>query len=197
MAVLRSTDARRSRPTRARLAARLLCVAGAAGFAAAAHAEPPTEYQVKAAFLYNFAKFVEWPRTTFADSTAAIVIGVLGPDPFGADLDRALAAKLVDQHPLQVRRCSTATEAAGCHILFVGMTEERALERTLQSLADSPVLTVGESADFIRLGGIVRFVVVASKVRFEIHNGAAVRAGLRLSSKLLRLALAVHGEEPR
>jgi hypothetical protein len=197
MAILTCRCAAPSARAGARLAAWVFA-AGVAGIAVAgARAEPPTEHQVKAAFLYNFAKFVEWPREAFADSAAPIVIGVLGPDPFGDELDRALAAKLVDRHPLQVRRCATNGEAAGCHVLFVGVTAAEPLRRILQSLADSPVLTVGESADFVRLGGIVRFVVIESKVRFEIHNGAAQRARLRLSSKLLRLALAVHGEDRR
>ena len=194
MSILTARRAHRGLPY-PRVTVSLAVVALGIAAPARAGAEPPTEHQVKAAFLYNFAKFVEWPAEALPDSTTPIVIGVLGPDPFGADLDRTLAGKLVDRHPVQVRRFEEPADVARCHVLFVGIREAPALRPALARLADVPALTVGETDDFLRLGGIVRFVVADNKVRFEINKTAATRARLRLSSKLLRLALVVYEVE--
>jgi uncharacterized protein DUF4154 len=156
-------------------------------------ADPPaTEYQVKAAFLYNFARFVDWPAAAFADSSSSLVIGVLGVDPFGEVLDHTVAGKKVASHPLQVRRCTAPAEAIRCHMLFIAASEEENLTRTLATLENHPVLTVGETADFARRGGMLQFVMRSERLGFEVNVAAASRARLEISSKLLRLAAAVH-----
>lgn len=157
-----------------------------------AQSEPQlTQYQVEAAFLYNFAKYVTWPPQAFAGPDAPLVIGVLGDDPFGDDLTAATArAKTVQGRPLQVVRGRSAAELARCHILFVSSSEESRLAQHLAVLnrANSFALTVGETDDFLRAGGMIRFVVETNKVRFEINAANAERAGLAISSKLLSLA---------
>ena len=155
---------------------------------AGAQASQPSEYQVKAAFLFNFAKFVEWPPETFAGETSPLVIGILGDNPFGSDLERIVAGKLINNRPITVRSFPTAAEAANCHILFISSSEKR-LPEIIQSLHGTPVLIVGETDQFIASGGMVNFVQEASKIRFQINDDAAKAARLKISSKLLSLAV--------
>lgn len=173
----------------------VLCCLGVA-IAVRAQPAPPTEYEIKAAFLYNFAKFVEWPAAAFSDSLAPFVIGIVGPDPFGPQIDRALDGKTVHGRPLAVRRFPTAARSGGAPLLYFGDTDTTAVRRGLRSLAGSPVLTVGEAEAFLDLGGAIRFVLESNKVRFEIDVGAAEAARLKISSKLLRLARVLRGVEP-
>lgn len=158
-------------------------------------AEPPPdpglEYQVKAAFLYNFAKFVAWPPEAFPDPDSILVIGVLGRDPFGAILDRAVQGKTVNGRTLVVRRFPSLADLAPCHILFVSASERGRLKETLEAVRGGSVLTVGEVDDFTRRGGIVNLGVVEGRVHFEINIDAAARAGLTVSSKLLSLSTIV------
>jgi len=157
---------------------------------------PPTEYEIKAAFLYNFAKFVDWPAAAFSDSLAPFVIGIVGTDPFGPQIDHALAGKTVHGRRLAVRRYAQAALSGGCQLLFFGEADSTALRRGLQSVAGSTVLTVGEADAFLDLGGAIRFVLESNKVRFEIDVSAAETARLKISSKLLRLARTLRGVEP-
>lgn len=150
----------------------------------------PKEYQVKAAFLYNFAKFVEWPAGAFEKPQTPYSICVLGSDPFGEDLDIA-AAENVQGRKMMVRRLGDVKNAAGCHILFVSLSERRKLPAILQALGNAPTLTVGEDEDFVRAGGCLRFFVTDNKVRFEINVQATERARLKVSAKLLSLARVV------
>ena len=146
------------------------------------------EHEVKAAFLYNFTKFVEWPKGAFADSSAPVVIGVFGPDPFGPTLDEIVAGKRVGNRPLVIKRLSSSDGLAACHVLFVSSAKAAAFVRLLPSLARRPILTVGETDGFCEEGGIVQFVMRQRKVRFRINVTAAERAGLKISSRLLDLA---------
>jgi len=148
----------------------------------------PSEYQVKAAFLYKFARFVEWPDSSFASPEAPLVIGILGDDPFGPMLDQAVAGKRVQGRQLQVLRFSHLDQAPPCHILFVGRLQQSGLSPVLDLAEGQPVLSVGEAEGFNRAGGIIRLLVEGQQVFFEINAGAAQRAGLKLSSQLLKLA---------
>jgi hypothetical protein len=148
------------------------------------------EYQVKAAFLYNFAKFVEWPAETL-QGASALRVCVFGGDPFGPALPATLQGKTVQERPVVVARPTTVADMAACHILFVGSSEDHEVPRLLPSLAGSGVLTVGESQEFARQGGMITFHRDGNKVRFEINADAAERAGLRISSQLLKLATRV------
>jgi len=148
----------------------------------------PSEYQVKAAFIFNFAKFVEWPSTAFAKDNSPLIIGVLGENPFGGDLERFLRDKTVNDHPLTMRECRTVDEAKKCHILFISASEKRRLPEILKTLQGINVLTISETDGFIETGGIVNFVSEANKIRFQINADSARSAGLKISSKLLSLA---------
>ena len=149
----------------------------------------PTEYQIKAAFLFNFAKFVQWPPQAFAGPSSPIVIGILGEDPFNNDLDRVIKNKLVDDHPLMIKEYHSPAEATNCHILFICTSEKARLAQILKGLKGTTVLTVGEMDNFTASGGMINFVQKGTKLRFLINNGAATGAGLKISSKLLSLAL--------
>lgn len=151
-------------------------------------AEEPEEYQVKAAFLYNFAKFVTWPADAFESGQDPIRIGIIGRDPFGPVLDRMVAEKKLDGRGFKVLRFATGQRAEGCHILFVGAPARTSVRQLLDRLGDHGILTVGESEDFLDEGGGVRLYVQDRQVRFEINQSAAERSGLRVSSKLLSLA---------
>jgi len=148
------------------------------------------EYQLKAAFLYNFAKFVEWPNHT-ADPKAPIVIVVFGRDPFGPALENTVWGKTINNRPLVVRHTSRVQDVLPCHMLFLSAQEEPRAEEVLQAVEGAGVLTVSETDDFLEQGGAVRFVMDGNKVRFEINLGAARRGGLNISSRLLSLARTV------
>jgi len=158
-------------------------------------AEPaPTEYEIKAAFIYNFAKYVEWPENNDLDSGEAFIIGVLGADPFGALLDQIARSKTIGDKPIVIRRFEHVEDYTPCHILFVAASEHDRLPAILEKLAHSPALVMGDTAGFAHAGVAVNFVIERSKVRFEINPAAATRAGLKISSKLLRLATIVGNE---
>lgn len=152
--------------------------------------EPVQEYQLKAAFLYNFAKFVDWPAPA-TDAMEPLVVVVFGRDPFGPVLENALWGKTIHNRPLVVRRASRVEEVMPCHVLFVGAQERRRLPQALAAVEGAPVVTVSEIEDFLEQGGTVQFVRDGNKLRFEINLGAARRSGLSISSKLLNLARAV------
>jgi hypothetical protein len=141
------------------------------------------EYQVKAAYLFNFTKFVEWPDDALPDG-APLTICVAAPSPFGAALGDTIRDELVDGRALAMR---VVRDPAGCHVLFV--PKGVAAAPLLRDARTRPILTVGEADDFLRQGGIVDFVMQDGKVRFAISQDAASRAQLRISSRLLRLAL--------
>jgi YfiR/HmsC-like len=142
------------------------------------------EYQVKAAYLFNFTKFVDWPDDAVA-SGAPLSICVAAPNPFGQALEETIKGELVAGRPLTSR---VVRDANGCHVLFI--PEGASAAPLLREVRTRPVLTIGESDDFLRAGGVVNFVMQDGKVRFEISQEAAARAQLRISSRLLRLALA-------
>jgi hypothetical protein len=149
------------------------------------------EYEVKAFFLFNFAKYVEWPAASFKSGADPIAVCILGENPFGGALERAIAGKLVGGHPFVLRQIATAQQTVSCHILFVGSAERKRFRSIATSLKDSGVLTVGEFQGFTSDGGVINFKLDEGKVRFEINLEAAERANLHISSKLLTLAQGV------
>ncbi len=180
---------------RARRVVRLLAAWAALLLAAFAQAQSPDraaigEYQVKAAFLYHFTKFVEWPAAAQGD---VIVVGVLGEDPFGPALDFLFGDKTLQGKHFEVRRISSAAEARACHVLYISLSQGPQMHRVLDELAGSPVLTVGDSREFYLAGGMIYMFVDESKIHFDINLGMARRSGLTISSSLLRLAQKVEG----
>lgn len=152
-------------------------------------AQASLEYQVKAAFLLNFAKFVDWPPAAFANSESPIAICILGKDPFGRTLDDLVQGEVVNGRKLIVRRISQAPAAQTCQIVFTPQTGKETAE--LLSSRRPGVLTVGEGDEFVRQGGIIGFLLDSRHVRFDIDQKAAEWADLKLSSKLLAVARAV------
>ena len=148
------------------------------------------EYQIKAAFLYNFVKFVEWPDEALPDPSAPIALCVLGEDPFGVALE-SINGKTVKGRQLVIKRFVGLQDLEVCRILFISSSEEGRLAQIFGSLKNSSILTVGEMERFIQLGGIISFTMESNKIRFEINADAAERAGLKISSKLLNLAKVV------
>lgn len=155
-----------------------------------ARAQSPTagEYQVKAAFLYNFAKFVEWPPSGFSDASAPLRICVFGQDPFGQELRDITREKIVNGHKLQVDQVVDLKLARACHVLFISSSEKAQLTSILESLRGTDALTVGDAKGFVQQGGMINFLLENNRVQFEVNQKAAEQAGLKISSKLLNVA---------
>jgi len=158
--------------------------------AACAHAS--NEYGLKAAFLLNFARYVEWPPAAFSGADGPLRIGVAGRDPFDGELDRALAGKSAAGRPLTSRAFSDPSEAHGFHMVFVSRDQAAQLPALLAAAGTSPVLFVGESDGFCRAGGDIELYLEDEHIRFRINPAHSARAGLAISSKLLHLATLVH-----
>jgi hypothetical protein len=148
----------------------------------------PAEYDVKAAFLYNFGKFVRWPAGRTRNE---FTICVLGQDPFGSTLDSIIAGETVDGKAVSVRRIGTSADSAGCQIVFISLSEEKRLKDILEVIGKSGALTVSEIPQFTLRGGMIGFVLTGGKVRFEVNLSPADGAGLMFSSELLRVASSV------
>lgn len=155
----------------------------------AAWGEPirAAEYEVKAAFLYNFGRFVQWPPAAWGNGDS-FVLCLLGRDPFGPALSQTVTGKKIQDKDLVVRQLKQVSQAEGCHILFVSGSERWHLAEVLSEVRTKSVLTVGEAADFTERGGIIGFTVEDSRVRFDINLASAQDAGLTISSQLLKLA---------
>jgi hypothetical protein len=149
------------------------------------------EYPLKLGFLYNFAKFVEWPSDSFRSPGAPFAICIVGHDPFSPDTENELRTRPVGGHPVEFVALKQTDRLNVCHIVFIPVTEKDQAARIVRSLKGSRALTVGESEGFAVRGGIINFTIEEGNVRFEINRLAAERAGLKISSKLLNLARVV------
>lgn len=147
------------------------------------------EYQLKAAFLYNFTKFVaEWPTNRFATKEAPITIGVLGKNPFGEELNKAIQGRNANGHAFVIKTLDTVADAPTADVLFVPRGQESLLQDQLPAIQAAGVLTVGESDAFGTLGGLINFTTEADKIRFTINLDEAEQRGFKFSSQLLKLA---------
>jgi hypothetical protein len=167
-----------------RIAIGLLSAAGLGSSAG----EAVEEYQSKAAFLFNFAKFVEWPAGAFKNPDEPIQICLLGQNPFGSLLQDTVRDKVVANRTFVVREIPNSSQAGQCHILFVASSEQRRMRAQLEELKDRSILTVGESDGFLSSGGMINLKLEGGRLRLEINVAAADRAKLQVSSKLLHLA---------
>jgi hypothetical protein len=154
------------------------------------------EYQVKAAFLYNFAKFVEWPDSAFKSGKDPMHICVLGQDPFGSALEEAVSGKTLLGRSFVVADISDPGRAAECQLLFVGSSERKRLRSIFKAIQTGGVLTVGDTDDFAAQGGMVNLKLEGRRIRLEINLEAAGKAKLRISSKVLNLAQIVKPGAP-
>lgn len=151
------------------------------------------EYDVKAAFLFHFAQFVEWPGETFKDANSPLTYCTIGDDPFHGALDTILSGKTLGTRPFHVLHFKQSQEIQGCQVLFIGAGERKLLPELLAKAKTNSVLTVGESEHFAPEGGMIGFVLEGNKIRFEINLEAAQKARLKISSRLLALAKGVIG----
>jgi hypothetical protein len=156
---------------------------------ASAQAVHPTESQVKAAYLYNFGKFVTWQMDRGAGSTLDIC--VLGKDPFGPVLDSTVSGESIDGHPIAVKRLVAIQDGSHCSILFIGSSEEGRLTSILPFTQSYGILTVSDMPHFAERGGVIGFVSIEDKIRFEVNRSAAEQSHLTLSSELLKVASSV------
>lgn len=152
------------------------------------------EYQVKAAFLFHFAQFVEWPPEAFKDASSPLTYCIVGEDPFQGALDQTLRGKLVESRQLRVRHLKDSQQIAECQILFIGAAERKGMSGVLAVARGLPVLTVGDAEHFAEDGGMIGFCLEQKRVRFEINLQAVQQANLTISSKLLALAKTVVGD---
>ncbi len=160
----------------------------ASSLSAESRAQMVNEYQVKAAFLYNFAKFVEWPNGPAGPSKETLTLCIVGQDPFGDSLDQVTKGKTISGRELVVRRLTPTEDTRSCRMVFIGASERKRIPAILEGLKRADVLTVGETENFARLGGVINFVLEGDRVHFEVNLDAAARERLRISSKLLNLA---------
>jgi hypothetical protein len=147
------------------------------------------EYAVKAAYLYKFAPFVEWPPSAFDSATSPFHVCILGRDPFGSNLDQAVSGQRVDEHRVVIRRLDRVDAASGCHILYLGASPNQTMAEALRAVRGSPILTVADSGRDV--GAIIKFIVKDNRVRFDIDTSAAAANHVTISSKLLGMAMTV------
>jgi len=155
---------------------------------------PTKEYEIKAAFLFNFVQFVKWPPAAFASPDAPLCIGILGPDPFAGALDDTIRGEAVNGHKLVLQRSNNIDDLRGCQMIFVARSEANDVGPILTAVNSGPILTVSEIDHFAQDGGDIGFYLSNGKVRFEINPEAARRVGLKISSQLLALGRIVGGE---
>jgi hypothetical protein len=160
---------------------------------ASAQVAKAPEYSLKAAYLFNFAQFVEWPSNSFTSEDAPIVIGVLGEDPFAGALDQAVKEKKVHGRPFEIRRSKQIGDLSACHVLFVCASEAKRLSDILPAIKRAGLLTVSDIDRFAEQGGVINFTIENNRIRFEVNMNSAATADLKISAQLLRLARKVWG----
>ena|ERR1700734_527596 len=153
--------------------------------------QKPSEYQVEAAYLYNFGRFIEWPAKGATAQGSSFTICVLGEDPFGQALDATLAGETIGSQKVAARRISSLQESVDCQILFISSSEAKRLNQIIEALDKSAILTVSDIPQFSQRQGMIQFVLEGNRIRFEVNLTATQRAGLTLSSELLKVATAV------
>jgi hypothetical protein len=156
-----------------------------------AQSSKPTDFQVKAAYLYNFARFIEWPASVTPAKTGSFNICVVGEDPFGPTLDATFVGGLIENQKVAARRITSPHDVSECRILFISSSETNRLNKIIESLDKAPVLTVSDAPQFSQRGGMIQFVSEGNRIRFEVNLAATRRAGLTPSSELLKVATAI------
>ncbi len=158
------------------------------GFFSVAQTPENREFQIKAAFIFNFTQFVQWPTDAFADAGAPLVIGILGEDPFGTYLTETIEGEKVNGHLLTVQHFKSIDEVKNCQILFINLPDADKLQEALTAIKGKSILTVSDMSAFIKMGGMIHFITRDNKIQIQVNPDAAKSTGLVLSSKLLRVA---------
>jgi hypothetical protein len=172
-----------------------LCAVILASGSVAIGAEIAAEYQLKAEFLERFTRFIDWPANSpVSDPAVPFVIGVLGPDPFGSFLDELAASHRIKGKNVEIRRLSSLDNVNACDVLFISATEKKDLRKVLSRTDSKPILTVSDSDGFGSEGVLINFYTEGDKIRFEINVNTVDRSGLKVKSKLLKLARLVDRE---
>jgi hypothetical protein len=174
-----------------------LLIVGTLSFYAvvAAQSDQPSEHVVKAAFLFNFTKFVEWPDASFSDPHAPIVIGIVGDDPFGDSLARIISGQKAQGRAIVIVKYRRGDDLRHCHVLFISTSERFRAIQILSGLQQASVLTVSDIDGFAEAGGDMQFVMQENRVRFIVNLDAATQSKLRISAKLLALARVINHNE--
>ena len=175
----------------------MLCLLIGIGLPAAIRAGTVKEYSVKAALVFNFARFTEWPPHALTDSPETLYLCVVGNDVIW-DAFRGIEGKRVNEHRIVVKRVRHMRKLGGCDLLFVGGSDRHRLPKIFAAVEGRPVLTIGEMAGFTEAGGIINLVKTGNRITFEVNLDAAKQSGLKISSRILKLATIVsgsHGEE--
>jgi hypothetical protein len=162
----------------------MLCVSTTSGKGA----EVLKEYELKAAFLYNFTKFIEWPTNSFAEANAPFVVAVAGNSPCTAELQKIAKERKVNGRALIIKLVKTPEAAKGAHVLFVSVSEDARLKEWLAAAHSAGVLSIGESEPFFKQGGIINFILEGEKIRFDLNIGQANATELKISAQLQKLA---------
>ncbi|MGF7079352.1 YfiR family protein [Mucilaginibacter sp. UYCu711] len=150
--------------------------------------KPALEYQVKAAFLYNFTRFISWPASAFNSPKAPFIIGIVGNDPFGSYLEDIIDQEKVDDHPIIVQRYHDIRDINNCQILYISAGDNNKIKEIIAGVAHKNVLTVSDADKFVNWGGIINFFKDDNKLRVQINTAAAKAAGVEISSKLLKIS---------
>jgi len=174
-----------------KLSAAILALAVGAGAGPQDQSGKMPEYVVKAGFLYNFAKYVDWPEGAFEKADTPIAIGIVGKDPFGEALEKTLKNKTVKDRPFTILRFTGPADIQRCHILFVARSEKERMAEVFKKVDALPVLTVGEELGFCPAGGAISILIEKEKPRLEVNPDAAETAKLTINSKLLKVATIV------
>jgi len=159
--------------------------------------DKPSEYDVEAAYLFNFSKFITWPADSGTQGGGSLSICVLGDDPFGPALDKIVTGEEVAGKSVVDKRITRSEEASSCSILYISASEASRLSRILLAVKDAPVLTVSDLPDFLDRGGMIQFVLRDNRVRFAVNLAPTQHDGLALSSELLKVAVSVRRAEGR
>jgi hypothetical protein len=149
---------------------------------------PTREYQVKAAFVYNFTQFVVWPDSAFASKDSPFVVATIGDDPFNGALEAAMNGKSAASRPIVVKHFSSVDDAATCQLLFVPASQDSNLSAVFSRLDKKPILAIGENDAFMAAGGGIRFYIDGNRIRFEIDPDSIAADALKVSAKLMKLA---------
>jgi hypothetical protein len=158
-----------------------------------AHVFAQSEYQVKAAYLYNFLKYIEWPPEAFESESAPFVVGLMGNNSFNEAIEQAIKGKSIKGRQLEIKRLKWGQSLRICHILYISSYEQRHLPQILQSIKGASILTIGEMDQFTELGGIINLMMEENRVLFEINLSVAEQSQIKISSRLLALAKNIRG----
>ena len=191
----RSGDRFRSRGWRLCCLLLGLWIASRSAFPVQAQPSRAREYQVKTAYLFNFAKYVEWPPRAFSSPDAPVEIGVLGADPFGDLLEKVIGSRLVGSRKVLVRRSRRVEDLRQCHILFISNSERERAGAIFESLKGTFALTVTEFPETFVSGGIITFVIENGVVRFDLNLDEAENAGLKISARMANTARIVYSRK--